>query len=288
MLQMSQNMSKLTEDSGILTMSKGRGSTFSDNAFQCSYPNFKSTHSDQTSTHRLGCSSRSNLLEDKENRRVSCNGSSNLNYECSSHPNLQTSLKKCSACSVASVTSGHNLNYQSGHSLNHCSNTTNLNCASAENNRLHSHSPIQSYRLRPIRSTNKNAIFTILDSGEVCLELIKVKGKPEWATVRRVYRISADGLRIIKYEPGDGKGVPPSSHPPPLPLRSATQIYSFETLPKKEWSKYLYAAEFVEYVRGRTPKVTWFTDKAKCLLMENGDFEANFYDGMSSHFCITL
>ena len=35
-------------------------------------------------------------------------------------------------------------------------------------------------------------------------------------------------------------------------------------------------------VRSKTPKITLYTDKAKCMLMENGpspDYEACFYDG---------
>ena len=39
---------------------------------------------------------------------------------------------------------------------------------------------------------------------------------------------------------------------------------------------------FVKLVRSKTPKVTLYTQRAKCMLMENGpnaDFEAVFYDG---------
>jgi len=41
---------------------------------------------------------------------------------------------------------------------------------------------------------------------------------------------------------------------------------------------------FVKLVRSKTPKVTLYTQRCKCMLMENGpdnaDFEAVFYDGM--------
>ena len=39
---------------------------------------------------------------------------------------------------------------------------------------------------------------------------------------------------------------------------------------------------FVKLVRSKTPKITMYTQKAKCMLMENGptaDFETVFYDG---------
>jgi polo-like kinase 4 len=38
----------------------------------------------------------------------------------------------------------------------------------------------------------------------------------------------------------------------------------------------------VNLVKAKTPKVTFYSDKAKCLLMENGpdaDFEVCFYEG---------
>ena len=42
---------------------------------------------------------------------------------------------------------------------------------------------------------------------------------------------------------------------------------------------------FVGLVRSKTPKVTMYTERAKCMLMENSptpDFEALFYDGQLS------
>ena len=42
---------------------------------------------------------------------------------------------------------------------------------------------------------------------------------------------------------------------------------------------------FVNLVRSKTPKVTMYTKRAKCMLMENSptaDFEVIFYDGESS------
>lgn len=37
---------------------------------------------------------------------------------------------------------------------------------------------------------------------------------------------------------------------------------------------------FISTVKSKTPKVTYFSDKSKCMLMESGqDFEAVFYQG---------
>ena len=44
----------------------------------------------------------------------------------------------------------------------------------------------------------------------------------------------------------------------------------------------VFTFRFVKLVRSKTPKVTLYTQRAKCMLMENGpnaDFEAVFYDG---------
>lgn len=52
---------------------------------------------------------------------------------------------------------------------------------------------------------------------------------------------------------------------------------------EKYWKKYQYAAKFVQLVRTKTPKVTFYTRYAKCMLMENSptaDVEVCFYDGM--------
>lgn len=58
--------------------------------------------------------------------------------------------------------------------------------------------------------------------------------------------------------------------------------YSYHELPQRYWKKYQYASQFVGLVRAKTPKVTMYTDQAKCMLMENGsnpDYEACFYNG---------
>ena len=58
--------------------------------------------------------------------------------------------------------------------------------------------------------------------------------------------------------------------------------YTYHDLPSRYWKRYQYVAEFVGVVRSKTPKVTLYTDRAKCTLMENGpnpDYQVYFYDG---------
>ncbi|XP_046626383.1 serine/threonine-protein kinase PLK4 isoform X1 [Neodiprion virginianus] len=139
-------------------------------------------------------------------------------------------------------------------------------------------SPLNSIRLQATRHRTKNAVLTILDNGEVCIEFIKRRNGKE--KVSEVCRISGDGLRIVLYKASDGTSV--GNEPPPLPSRGADSIHSYETLPQRHHRKYIYAARFVRLVRAKTPKLTLYTPKAKCLFMENGphpDFELHFYNG---------
>lgn len=68
--------------------------------------------------------------------------------------------------------------------------------------------------------------------------------------------------------------------PPDLPESGADSIYSYENLPSKHQKKYVYASRFIQLVRAKTPKITYYSSKAKCDLMENlENFEISFYDG---------
>uniref|UniRef100_A0A6P7FRS1 Serine/threonine-protein kinase SAK n=1 Tax=Diabrotica virgifera virgifera TaxID=50390 RepID=A0A6P7FRS1_DIAVI len=140
--------------------------------------------------------------------------------------------------------------------------------------------PLCSERLLPTRHQTGNAVLSILKNGEVCIEFLKNRKTSNNDFVRKVMRISPDGMRIVVYELKGGRGVPLSEEPAPVPSQGADQIYGLENLPEKLWSKYAYAVTFVDLVKAKTPKVTYYTDKAKCFLMENlYDFEACFYDG---------
>uniref|UniRef100_A0A668AXI7 Serine/threonine-protein kinase PLK4 n=1 Tax=Myripristis murdjan TaxID=586833 RepID=A0A668AXI7_9TELE len=143
-------------------------------------------------------------------------------------------------------------------------------------------SPLCATRLKPIRQKTKNAVVSILDTGEVCMELLKCHGGQE--RVKEVLRISCDGLMVTIYQPNDGKGFPVLDCPPAPP--EDILICSYEDLPEKYWKKYQYASKFVQLVKSKTPKVTLYTKYAKCMLMENSpnaDLEVCFYDGAKTH-----
>ncbi|NP_775261.2 serine/threonine-protein kinase PLK4 isoform 2 [Mus musculus] len=116
-------------------------------------------------------------------------------------------------------------------------------------------SPLIAHRLKPIRQKTKKAVVSILDSEEITV-----------------------------YYPNDGRGFPLADRPP-LPTDNISR-YSFDNLPEKYWRKYQYASRFIQLVRSKTPKITYFTRYAKCILMENSpgaDFEVWFYDGAKIH-----
>lgn len=61
---------------------------------------------------------------------------------------------------------------------------------------------------------------------------------------------------------------------------SVTKCFAYDMLPAQHWKKYTYASRFVQLVRAKTAKLTFYSAKAKCLLMETlEDFEMVFYDG---------
>lgn len=99
--------------------------------------------------------------------------------------------------------------------------------------------------------------------------------------ISEVCRISSDGLRVVLYKPTVSTEV--GNQPPPLPSRGADSIYSYENLPLRHHRKYVYASRFIKLVRAKTPKLTLYTQRSKCLFMENGphpDCEIHFYSGV--------
>lgn len=68
--------------------------------------------------------------------------------------------------------------------------------------------------------------------------------------------------------------------PPDLPGTGADSIYSYENLPSKHQKKYVYASRFIQLVRAKTPKITYYSLQGKSDLMENlENFELSFYEG---------
>lgn len=142
--------------------------------------------------------------------------------------------------------------------------------------------PLTTLRLMPTRHKMKNIVLSIMSEppGEIVLEFYKYRAKYGEERVEDVCRISSDGLRIVMYKPNKKKGSRLQDQPPDIPLDGADHIYSYESLPQEHWKKYLYAHRFVQMVRGKTPKVIFYSDLAKCQLMETlEDFEMVFYKG---------
>ena len=118
--------------------------------------------------------------------------------------------------------------------------------------------PLNAQRLRPIRQKTRNAVVSILEEGEVCLEFFQPKNGQD--LVMEVIRISSNGMKISVYHPNSKKGVLLSSRPPPQ-LADTTHLFS--TLPSKYWKKYQYAARFVHLVRKKTPKVIFMKQNSR-------------------------
>ncbi|KFM80352.1 Serine/threonine-protein kinase PLK4, partial [Stegodyphus mimosarum] len=61
-----------------------------------------------------------------------------------------------------------------------------------------------------------------------------------------------------------------SDEPPPKPQKlHLVQHFSYDNLPEIHWKKYLYASQFINFVRAQVPKITLHGKLAKCIMMEN-------------------
>jgi polo-like kinase 4 len=115
--------------------------------------------------------------------------------------------------------------------------------------------PLNAERLRPIRQKTRNAVVSILEDCEVCLEFIHQDHGQDMVT--EVLRISSNGMKILVYHPNgeNGDDEPLCSEPPLVPSSPDGQ-YLFSNLPSKYWKKYKYAVNFVHLVRKLTPRVS--------------------------------
>ncbi|KAF5276849.1 hypothetical protein FQA39_LY06401 [Lamprigera yunnana] len=304
--------SRLTQDSGMHTMSSRRDSAFSDSAIQRSCPSnmiLRYNHSDCSpcvgnlsdhcqngANHCRGfshCSKPNQILQPCSGSRCGqgsdiSNCAGNTHSCCESCNSLHT---KGNMNAVQSSISGCSLKnsklYNCEATEEYCKEKIKLlkehppdNLLQIQNkSKQRNFSKLCSLRLFPTRHQTKNTILSILESGEVCVEFIKVYGSKKKELIREVIRISRDGSTIFVYEPQGGKVVP-SDSPPPLPTNGSYHAFNFDNLPEPHWKKYLYASQFVDLVKAKTPKVTYYSDKAKCFLMENlNDFEIMFYNG---------
>ncbi|KAJ3235998.1 hypothetical protein HDU81_011269 [Chytriomyces hyalinus] len=116
-------------------------------------------------------------------------------------------------------------------------------------------------RLKAIQQKTKHGLVSILDDGNVTLDLDREK---------HLVVISGDSSLIQLCDRSN---------------RSLIQTYSSATytqqaaLPATLLKLLNYASRFVHLVASKTPKIIFYSPQAKCLLMENGDFEMVFYNG---------
>lgn len=140
---------------------------------------------------------------------------------------------------------------------------------------------VNTRRLQPTRHRIKHLMLTICETGEIVLEYVKYKPRFREERIVDVCRISSDGQTVMVFQPGaaNGSGVKIVNDAPIEVSSSAShEIFTYSTLPQKHWKKYTYAARFVDVVRRKTPKVTCYSARAKCTLMESGtDYEMQFY-----------
>lgn len=138
--------------------------------------------------------------------------------------------------------------------------------------------PLSTKRLRPETNRSGLARASVLGNNKGCaLEMHK------HSVVTQVMHISCDGMKITVGVPS--QKPPLSADPVSLEQCKNVQRYSFDNLPQKFFKKYKHLRKLCDLIRGKTPKVTVYTDQAKCILMESassnsvsGNFEANFYD----------
>ena len=228
-------------------------------AQQVSQPNVHSSYDYQTSGSSC---EKSDLRHDKKMK---------------DHIDTRSNSKECFLESVGNP--GNRSNYENNNQRNSGQHEKNEKRTKSISNIVE---PLNAQRLKPIRQKTRNAVVSITENNEVCLEFLQQKGEQNY--VLEVVRISCNGMKITTYVPNGRRGILLSHNLPPLPSDTrAVSNYLYCSLPFKYWKKYQYAARFVDLVRKKTPKITLYTRLAKCMLMENSpnaDFEACFYNGM--------
>ncbi|VDN97225.1 unnamed protein product [Rodentolepis nana] len=145
-------------------------------------------------------------------------------------------------------------------------------------------SPLTSRRLRPMRTKTRMAVINILADESVCLEFFEppspTQKQPtgkEQQLVVEVMGISPDGNVVVIYYPNGGRGVPPNSDSPVSAYEGDTcKVYRLAQLPEKYWKKYQFVSRFISMAKMHTPKVTLYTSRAKCILMERVEPQAEF------------
>ncbi|KAM7535971.1 hypothetical protein Aperf_G00000104475 [Anoplocephala perfoliata] len=137
-------------------------------------------------------------------------------------------------------------------------------------------SPLTSRRLRPMRTVTRMAVINILADESVCLEFFDSSQQTK-KLITEVMGISADGNEIVIYHPNRRNGLPPNADSPVSACEGDTcRVYNLTQLPEKYWKKYQFVSKFINMAKAHTPKVTLYTPRAKCTLMERVEPQADF------------
>lgn len=266
------HQSQFTEDSGFNTISFNKEKCSSSTGLHYMRSNHNHTPSFEVNHH---------------------NGNSNLNLIPTCHLSSEISKQECCTSNIIRSLHKNSNNYQNIYHLAPSQHSENRQFTVFDDQFLQSFKTfpdtsssnrmadrLNTARLQKHRHKTKNKVLSILNNGEVCVEFIKMKSKSKEERVVEVIRISSDGQHMVIYKPNKDRGVTLSEEPPPIPDKGVDEVYSYESLPQYHWKKYAYAAQFVKLIASKTAKVVFYSDAAKCLLMEDGKvFEAHFYNG---------
>jgi polo-like kinase 4 len=149
--------------------------------------------------------------------------------------------------------------------------------------------PLNAARLRPIRQSTRTATVSITEERKVVLHFTgrRPHGSqtPSSTVSGEILQISQNGMdvEILKPLHSSRSLHKPSEEHEGFCLHAS---HTYHDLPPRYWKKYQYAAHFVSLVRSKTPKITLYSERAKCMMMENApspDFEACFYSGAKIH-----
>ena len=162
------------------------------------------------------------------------------------------------------------------------------NAESLKSNITQKPTRLDTSRLKPMRELTKHAIVNILTNGTVCLEFMN-RSLVNVLKVEEVITISSNGQIIEIHEVPQNTFTTLSEDALSNRLMRRMQ-FNYSNLPSHYFKKYQYASKFINVVRSKTPKLTLYTKRAKCVLMENGpsaNFEVTFYDKQKVILCAT-
>ncbi|KAL1922181.1 uncharacterized protein VTP21DRAFT_9720 [Calcarisporiella thermophila] len=132
---------------------------------------------------------------------------------------------------------------------------------------------VNTIRLKPIRQQTRHGRVEILPNKRVLVD---------FSDSRHPMIISSDGEVVDVYERGSAS-VKDWAWESAQPLRT----YRYTNLPPKLAKRYRYACRFIELIRSKTPKVIYYSPMAKCMLMEQRDFEMIWHNGTRIHHSVT-